>query len=505
MPSGFPPDRLLVGATAGLRDGAVAVADSHRLLAVCYQERVTRARGSGVTAGGLPAEALDLTLQRLGRTRDDIASYTVVQAQSLPPLPLVNALDTHRASAATAYLTSPFREAAVVVCDEAAPKVSVWTASGMSLDAAGSSWRGAGFVEVMDRFAGWLGFSGPASRVRFEALARLSPAAEDARLDALLRLGDGEITVDESLEALVARLVAEAGLDVRRRAAIAAGLQKRLGAVLLQWLELVRARSGSAHLAAGGGLFHNSAINSTVKRSGIFDEVFIPVDPGNAGLSVGAAVQGCDGRASSISPFLGPEYSPDEIKLVLENCKLQYSWESEEGAIASAVRALLEGRLVGWFDGPMEWGQRALGARSILANPRAPYVLENLNHFLKRREPWRGYAMSGLEAAVRQHFDGPPTAPFMECDFLPREPHLFEAVLPVEGAAIRMHTVEATARPRFARLLEAFGVATGFPFLVNTSFNGFHEPIVCDPRDAVRVFYGTGLDVLVMDQFVLRK
>ena len=153
----------------------------------------------------------------------------------------------------------------------------------------------------------------------------------------------------------------------------------------------------------------------------------------------------------------------------------------------------------------MEWGPRALGARSILASPFAPYVLENLNRFLKHRDPWRGYALSGLKEAAAAHFDGPAEAPFMECDFRPRDTATFRHVLPSETAAVRLHTVDAEALPRFTRLLEAFGAATGLPFLVNTSFNGFHEPAVCSPRDAVRVFYGSGLDMLVMNGFALRK
>jgi carbamoyltransferase len=153
----------------------------------------------------------------------------------------------------------------------------------------------------------------------------------------------------------------------------------------------------------------------------------------------------------------------------------------------------------------MEWGQRALGARSILANPLAPYVLENLNRFLKRRDPWRGYALSALGDGVGQHFDGPEHAPFMECDYRPRDASKLAHVLPVPEAAVRVQTIDARGPCRFRKLLEAFRAATGLPCVVNTSFNGFHEPIVCSPRDAVRVFYGSGIDVLMLDRFVLTK
>jgi carbamoyltransferase len=246
-------------------------------------------------------------------------------------------------------------------------------------------------------------------------------------------------------------------------------------------------------------------MTTRAKQSGLFDRVFVPVDPGDGGLAVGAALHGLGAAPALTSPFLGPAYSAEEIKEVLANCKLQYEWESDEGGVQAAVAALMAGRMVGWFDGAMEWGPRALGARSILASPFSPYVLENLNRFLKHREAWRGYSLSGLAADVHAHFDGPDAAPYMECDYRPRDPERFRHVLPSPGAALRLQTVVADAPPRFRRLLEAFGEASGLPFLVNTSFNGFHEPIVCNPRDAVRVFYGSGLDVLVMPPFVLRK
>jgi carbamoyltransferase len=153
----------------------------------------------------------------------------------------------------------------------------------------------------------------------------------------------------------------------------------------------------------------------------------------------------------------------------------------------------------------MEWGPRALGARSIIASPLAPYALENLNQFLKHREAWRGYALSGLEAAIHEHFEGPESAPFMECDYMPRDRERFRHILPGPRAAARVQTVGAGAPPRFRALLQAFGEAAGIPILVNTSFNGFQEPIVCSPRDAVRVFYGTGIDMLVLDEFVIHK
>jgi carbamoyltransferase len=497
--------------TAGLggaaRHACVALADRGRILGVCGQERVTRVRGAGFNATGLPDEALDALLERLGRSRRDVQRYIVAEARNdAAGADGFERLDHHFAHACAAYLTSPFSSAAVVVCDHEAPKVSVWVGTGASVSRIEWPWDGPGFGDVYTRAAAAFGFRGEAGDQRFEALARLRPEHQDAPLASLIALAESAIVVDDRLERMIEdALAGDRTAGSPKRAALAAAVQSRIGEVFLEFLAAVRRRTGCTELCLAGSLFYHSSINTAAKRSAIFSEVFVPVDPGNAGLAVGSALQASGTTPQPVSPFLGPAYSGQEAKEVLDNCKLQYAWESDEGIIATAVRALQQGTLVGWFDGAMEWGPRALGARCILANPFAPYVLENLNQFLKRREPWRGYAISGLEDAVAEHFDGPARAPFMEGDYRPRETARFANVLPSAGAAIRIQTVGHEAPPRFRRLLDAFGAATGLPFLVNTSFNGFHEPIVCSPRDAVRVFYGSGLDLLVLDQFVLRK
>lgn len=491
---------LVVGVGVGPRSASVAIAAGGRLAGVCYQERVTRVRGAGVAPGQLPNEALDLMLQRLGRTRASIGRTIVAGGAEEGSA----ALDHHHALAATAFLTSPHDQALVVVCDHHAPFTSVWRGQGLDLTPADPAWGVSGFTHALHEFARLLGFGGDAALQRFEALARLAPAARDASLDALIRLERGHVVVDGGLGATVTRLL-PAGDDVPRRAAVAGALQARLGDVLLEWLGRLASSSGAPAICLGGNLFYNSAMNTRVRLAGAFAHVFVPVDPGTAGRAVGAALLGSPTRVPPPTPFLGPDYSAQDVKAVLDNCKLQYEWSSEEGVVTEVVRALKAGHLVGWFQGAMEWGPRAVGARCILASPTAPYVLENLNRFLKRREPWRGYALSGTAAALAEHFEGPAEAPFMECDYRPRNPASFAHVLPVSTAAVRVHTVNAQTPYRFARLVQAFGEATGMPFLVNTSFNGFHEPIVCDPRDAVRVFYGSGLDLLVMEQFILRK
>jgi carbamoyltransferase len=157
----------------------------------------------------------------------------------------------------------------------------------------------------------------------------------------------------------------------------------------------------------------------------------------------------------------------------------------------------------------MEWGHRALGHRSILANPLSPYVLDNLNVFLKQRPHHRAYGVSVPEAGASRYFDGPSTSRSMEYEYTPTDREQFRHVMPDGTRSLRVQTVpddpDAGPASRFARLHDVFGRLTGVPVLVNTSFNGFSEPMVCSPRDAIRVFFGTGLDVLALDRFVLHK
>src|SRR5262249_35230101 len=169
--------------------------------------------------------------------------------------------------------------------------------------------------------------------------------------------------------------------------------------LLVESLREVQRRLGASNLCLAGGLFYNTSINTRILESRVFDRVFIPVHPGNPGLAIGCALAVSPQRSlqpaeNVVPPFFGPEYEPADIKAVLDNCKLSYEYEHEDRVIERTIEALCRGDLVGWFQGRMEWGPRALGNRSILASPFAPYVLENLNTFLKHRESYRSYAVS---------------------------------------------------------------------------------------------------------------
>jgi carbamoyltransferase len=468
---------------------------------MCPQERLTRVRGAGFNRSGVPDEALDDVLARAGRRRDDVEAYACDNGSPLPRMGKVVRLDHHFAHACSAFLPSPFESSAIVVCDHESPQISVWEGAGQAITHVDWPWHGVGFAELYSQSAELLGF--PDSDHRMEALSRLHPGQPSDWATALFSLDASGIAIVPNWRESVATHAVGA---LEQRARAAAAVQSRIGDLLIDFLALVgRQSAGQRHLCVGGSLFYNSCFNARLRGSGLFEQVFIPVDPGNAGVSIGAALHVARSRRQGMTPFLGRSYEPDEIKATLDNCKLSYQWLSERDTVSMTIQALQRGQLVGWFEGPMECGPRALGGRSILANPFNRYVLDNLNRFLKHRDPWRGYALSGLESAVPDHFNGPSASPFMECDYLPRDPTQFKYVLPGPAAAVRVHTVSESAPPRFRALLGAFGQATGFPILVNTSFNSFREPIVCSPRDAIRAFFGTGLDMLVFGSLILTK
>jgi carbamoyltransferase len=418
----------------------------------------------------------------------------------------------HQAHAATAFYTGAFDRALVVVCDTQAPEVSVWAGDGAALQPIDVGWRGPGFAAVFSRLTRAAGMESGVDEYRVEALARLGVDRGTDPPHEWFTYRGGAIGVTDAFEERVSDALGDA---VDRHGAIGRGIalgaiQRRMGEVLVEFLRDLAKRSDHDRLCLAGGFFFNTYFNTIIKESRLFDEVFVPVNPGNGGIAAGVALArgieaaGMRAPIAPVSPFLGPEFASHEIKAVLDNCKLSYDYLDDTQVVSAAVESLMRGELVGWFRGRLEWGPRALGNRTIFANPRAPYVLENLNRYLKHRDVHRAYGFVACADDTPQYFDGPARSPYMECEYRFRDPDAFASIRPPGLARARVQTVERDP-PLLRDLLKAFGRASGLPVLVNTSFNGFHEPVVCDPRDAVRVFYGTGVDVLIVGNFLLRK
>lgn len=501
---------LIVGIAGASRNAAAAISAHQNIVAVCEQERVTRTRRDAPRHGQLPAQAVSAALAVAGRTPDEVSRYAVAESDiELPANLAVDRIDHHRAHAATAFFTSAFPEAVVIVCDRhGSPELTVWQGSNSHLRRLDFNWHGPALATLYSRATRAVGLTPDADEHRLEALALVADRAAPIP-DTLVALRGDRFDIDERFEATLADAVrADGGGDVRAAARVARAIQQLFGRRLVEIVQQVKGQFGGTRLCVGGGLFFNASFNTMLAQSGVYDETFVPVNPGNAGVAVGAALSAVpDGhvaRDTPLSAFLGPGFEPHEIKATLDNCKLSYDYAGDEACIDRAARALADGRLVGWFQDRMEWGPRALGHRSILASPVAPFALDNLNLFLKHREPHRPYSVSVPAEDLPRFFEGPPASRFMEFEYRVREPEKLRAVLPLAATSVRVQTVPPEARA-FHGLIKAFGEITGVPVVVNTSFNGFNEPIVCSPRDAVRVFFGTGLDVAVLGNFILRK
>jgi carbamoyltransferase len=496
---------VVIGLAGAARNGAVAACHGGRIVAMCEQERVTRTRREPLTPGKLPTQTVS-TILRIGQlSTADITTYAVAEPSvSLPAGVPVEYIDHHRAHAATAFYTSQFPHATILVCDRSGdPELTVWLADERGVRRADFEWSGPGLATLYTLASESMGFGGDAE-ARLEAVARIGGRGEPARV-AEIAWRDDRIDVPADFQSSIHSAVH----GETSRAALAAQVQRQLGDVLLDVVGSIRRQCGGENLCLAGGLFYNSYFNTLLARSNLFTNTFVPANPGNAGVAIGAAMLATGDlvhhdTSSPTSPFLGPGFTPEDIKATLDNCKLSYDYLSSGRLLDQTTAALVKGELVGWFHGRMEWGVRALGNRSILASPTAPYVLENLNRFLKHREPHRTYSVAVCAEDVSRFFCGPAASPLMEYEYEVLDRVLFRHLLPENASRLRVQTVDASAGT-FYQLLRAFGDLTGVPVLVNTSFNGFNEPIVCHPRDAVRVFYGTGLDMAVLDSLVIRK
>jgi carbamoyltransferase len=307
-------------------------------------------------------------------------------------------------------------------------------------------------------------------------------------------------------------------LDARHEA-VAASLQVVYEAAAMHVLRHVQRATGAARLCLAGGCAMNSVANGKIRERTGFREVFIQPAAGDNGTALGAALQAW--HASGTRPrelvmehaYWGPEFSDREIAAVLDEARAAID---ERGCTrrACADAASLDawtaaqiaaGRVVGWFQGRMEWGARALGNRSILADPRRADMREIINTRIKFRERFRPFAPSVLEERVHEYFVGAVPDPFM-LQVYPVRPDkraVVPAITHVDGSG-RLQTVSRRANPRYWNLIQAFDRVSGVPMLLNTSFNE-NEPIVLHPREALDCFLRTHMDVLVMGHHVLER
>ncbi len=428
--------------------------------------------------------------------------------------------DHHLSHAASAYHFSGFAEAAVLTVDG----VGEWATAtyGHARDAAIEPFEEVRFPHSLGLFyatiTAYLGFRVNDGEYKVMGLAPYGEPSLAPAMRRLLRSGPGgQFTLDMAYFDFVdrmftARLPEVLGAPPRRpgtpleqvHADVAASAQLVLEEILLEKAHYLAERSGSSNLCLAGGVALNCVANGRLRREGPFERLFVPPPAGDDGGSLGAAAlahveltgeRPATGRLRRAD--FGPSYDPGPVVAATGLPTGAYSPDE----IAARLAA---GQVVGWFSGRMELGPRALGHRSILADPRDPGMRHRVNRHVKRRESFRPFAPSVLARRAGEHLDLDYPSPFMLETCRVRSPLDLPAVTHVDGSC-RPQTVDSAQEPRYAELLAAFHRRTGCPLLLNTSLNVAGEPIACTPADALLTMAAAGLDALVLGDVVVDR
>ena len=297
----------------------------------------------------------------------------------------------------------------------------------------------------------------------------------------------------------------------QRHKDLASSVQRAAEMIIFHILTGLRKRTGMRNVCIAGGVAQNSVANGKIAENTGFEGVYIPSAGHDAGISMGSALYhyhnelGCQRTMPVFSAFTGIRFGNDEIERMLKDRGVEYRRLDDEELYEVVVQKLISPGVVGWFNGRAEFGPRALGGRSIIADPRNPHAKELLNLKIKRRESFRPFAPSILKEYVSDFFERSDTVPFMEKVFPIRKDKqtLIPAVTHVDGTG-RLQTVDREVSPRYYALIDRFRSRTGIPILLNTSFNE-NEPIVNTPEEALDCYLRTQMDMLVLENCIIER
>jgi carbamoyltransferase len=295
--------------------------------------------------------------------------------------------------------------------------------------------------------------------------------------------------------------------DEQKMYDIAASSQKVYEDIATELLDWLYVKSGQfLNICLGGGTAMNGLFNGKIKTLSKFEEVYIPFAPDDMGNSIGAVLYKNKLKLPYLESYLGDCFTNNFIEEVLNKFKLSYRYYKCDDLNKFIAKEISNGKIVGWFQGKMEFGQRALGNRSILANPCDENMKSRLNSAIKFREGFRPFAPAILEEYAEEYFENYSYTPYMEKIFYFKDKALSKVPSVVHNDKTgRLQSVSKKTNEKFYNLIEEFYNITGVPILINTSFNVSGEPVVCTPEDAIRTFFTSGLDILVLENFIIKK
>lgn len=460
-------------------------------------------------------------------------------------------VEHHQAHLASAFFVSPFEHAALLSADGLGDFASTMWGTGagsrMKIDGAvafphslglyySAVTQFLGFPKFGDEYKvmGLAAYGEPESLDVFRDIVRFDPKSRangfELGLDYFVhhRTGPemswadagktpivGKLFSDEMARRLGPSRATDAPVEQRHKN-LSASLQARLEEVYLGMLTKLALQTGLKSVCLAGGCAFNCVANGKILDATPFREVFVQPAAGDAGLAIGAAYYvwhqklGMPRAFAMDNSYWGPEFSRDEIRKAIDASAIAHngfcvSELNEEDVCKSAAALIADGKILGWFQGRAEWGPRALGNRSIVADPRRPDMKDILNRRIKHREIFRPFAPSILAESTGEWFENSHPSPFMTMAYAvrPEKRHQIPAPTHVDGTG-RLQTVTREANHRYWHLIRAFEQATGVPVVLNTSFND-NEPIVCRPEEALDCFQRTQMDALALGDFFITK
>lgn len=439
--------------------------------------------------------------------------------------------DHHLSHAASAFLVSPFKEAAILTVDG----VGEWSTStwGMGHDTAVELLHETRFPHSLgllySAYTYYLGFKVNSAEYKVMGLAPYGkPTYYDKVRETVQWKEDGSFRLNtkyfdylhglrmtsDAFHELFGGPPREGGTRLTQREFdIAASIQKVTDEIMLAMASHARQATGMKNLCMAGGVALNCVANAKILQSAGFEGLWVQPAAGDAGGALGAAyylhhsVLGNPRCFEMRHALYGPEFERDECKSVLDTLKAAYEELDQPELVKRTASLIASNNVVGWFQGRMEFGPRALGSRSILADARDPAMKDALNMKIKFREGFRPFAPSVIDEATRDYFEleAPHDSPFMllVANVKP-DRRVIPSVTHVDGSA-RLQTVNKEVNPLYHELISEFGRQTGVPVIINTSFNVRGEPIVCTPLDAYRCFMRTNMDYLAVGPFLMDK
>ncbi|HKT48634.1 MAG TPA: carbamoyltransferase [Candidatus Acidoferrales bacterium] len=430
-------------------------------------------------------------------------------------------VEHHLAHAISAYAYSGFDDAAVVVMDGrgAWEATSIWHGRNGRIEQVMTIPFPDSIGHFYSEFTEYLGFQrnsdewkvmglAPYGKPGVDLSAFLDLQAEPYRVRTRELMSNG-VPFAEMTRRFGARREPESEIEERHKD-LAYAVQEACEIAMMRVVQVAMKKTGSKNLCLAGGVALNSKANGKIAASGIVREFFVQPAASDDGVALGAALApyldagGTLPNRAMRHAYLGPAFDDAAIETALRTYKIRYQRVNDPAS--AAAERLAEGKILGWFQGRMEFGPRALGSRSIVADPRDPEMNAKVNNAVKFREWWRPFAPSMKKEAAGDYIESATDSPFMilTAQVRPEKRSVIPAVTHVDGSA-RPQTVEKEINPLYWRLIDEFGKRTGVPVIMNTSFNLRGEAIVHTPTDAIRTFYSSGMDALVIGSFLVEK